>query len=391
MKKFRLKEVASVLSGQSAPQNLKVFGESGIPFIRAGSLKDLLDGKVEKDLELINKNNAEKYNLRLFPKNTIVFPKSGMSAKIGRVYKLKESCYVVSHLAAIIPGDSLYPDYLLYWLNYNSPSRLIPSEAYPSIRISSIDDLIIPIPDYKKQKHLSGILRGVETIHQKRKESLKLLDEFLKSTFLDMFGDPISNSKKWNIKPIGELVNPVEKINPKKHGNLKIEYVDISSINRKTKSISKTTKYSGPKVPGRARQILSSNDILVSTVRPNLNSVAVVNIFLEKDIDHIIGSTGFCVLRVKNDSLNFNYLFQLTKSKYFISSLVSKVKGANYPAVSNKIVLDVNIPVPPIDLQEKFADIVKQTELLKFQYQDSEKELDNLFNALMQRAFKGEL
>ena len=81
----------------------------------------------------------------------------------------------------------------------------------------------------------------------------------------------------------------------------------------------------------------------------------------------------------------------LLYSNIYETSLVSKVKGANYPAVSNKIVLDVNIPVPPIDLQEKFSDIVKQTELLKTKYQDSEKELNNLFGSLMQRAFKGEL
>ena len=126
------------------------------PFVRAGSLERLVSGESEQTLELIASEQAAKYRLRLFPAGTIVFAKSGMSAKLGRVHMLGSPCYVVSHLATIEPSSGVNGRWLMHWFSKNSPTSLVANEAYPSIRISEIDSLEVLLPAPEEQ-HLSLI------------------------------------------------------------------------------------------------------------------------------------------------------------------------------------------------------------------------------------------
>ena len=193
---FKLGDISNISTGQSAPQDANAFSEAGTPFIRAGSLEKLINGLDESDLELINNENAKKYKLKLFPKDTIVFAKSGMSATLGRVYQLKNPCFVVSHLATVIPNEIVFPKYLTYWFKFYPPSRLIENDAYPSIKTSTIQALKINLPPLSEQKRIAQILDKADELRQKRQQSIEKLDELLQATFIDMFGDPVTNPNK---------------------------------------------------------------------------------------------------------------------------------------------------------------------------------------------------
>jgi type I restriction enzyme, S subunit len=389
-KTVKLNEVCDIISGSTPKSSVAEYWDGDINWVSPAELGSGYNGYYTDSKRKITLKGLDSCSAKLFPKGTVML---SSRAPIGKVAVAGREMCSNQGFKNLIPCKDLDSFFLYHWLMMKREylNDLGRGATFKEISKSIVANIEIPLPSISVQKQIVKILEKSQSLITKRRESIALLDDFLKSTFLEIFGDPFINSKKWNIKPIRDMVNPVEKINPKKHENLKIQYVDISSINSKTKSISTTTEYSGPEAPERARQVLKLDDILVSTVRPNLNAVAVVNIDLKNDFDQLIGSTGFSVLRPLKKSLNFKYLFQLTKSEFFISTLVSKVKGANYPAVSNKIVLDVKIPIPPIKLQEEFADIVSQTELLKIKYQESEKELNNLFVSLLQRAFNGEI
>ncbi len=119
-----------------------------------------------------------------------------------------------------------------------------------------------------------------------------------------------------------------------------IDYIDISSIdNEKKKLIGFQTMPFGES-PSRARKVVKKGSILVSTVRPNLNAIAM----LENDTPNIsVASTGFCVLDCKDDVDN-RFIFNFCKSKKFIDDMVSKATGASYPAVSDKIIRLALVP-----------------------------------------------
>lgn len=157
----------------------------------------------------------------------------------------------------------------------------------------------------------------------------------------------------------------------------KIDYVDISSVDNISKQIINTQSLSAKEAPSRAKQLLMIGDILVSTVRPNLNAVAMV----KEDADNLlVGSTGYCVLRCK-ENIDKRYVFHFCQSPYFVDDMTTQATGASYPAVSSGIVKSSTIPLLPIEKQSAIADILdKVSSLLSLRKQQLAK-LDELVKA----------
>ena len=131
-----------------------------------------------------------------------------------------------------------------------------------------------------------------------------------------------------------------------------IDYVDISSVDNTEKKIISYQTIESTDAPSRAKQLLQKGDVLVSTVRPNLNAVAVVE---EETENLMVGSTGYCVLRCK-DNMDVRYLFNFCQSQYFVDDMSSQATGASYPAVSNGIVRSALIPCYSIEEQREIAE-----------------------------------
>jgi len=132
-------------------------------------------------------------------------------------------------------------------------------------------------------------------------------------------------------------------------------YVDISSVDNTQKRILDASVLFGKDAPSRARQVINAGDIIVSTTRPNLNAVALV----PYEFNNQICSTGFCVLRSKKE-LERNYLFAYVRSPDFVKKLSDLVKGALYPAVTDKQVKAQVIPLPPLPEQKRIAAILNE-------------------------------
>ena len=153
-----------------------------------------------------------------------------------------------------------------------------------------------------------------------------------------------------------------------------IDYLDISSVDNAEKRIISYQTIRSSNAPSRAKQLLKKGDVLVSTVRPNLNAVAVVE---EETENLMVGSTGYCVLRCK-ENIDVRYLFNFCQSQYFIDDMSSQATGASYPAVSNSIVRNSLIPCHSIEEQRKIAEKIDTvSELIAFRKQQLV-ELDEL-------------
>jgi type I restriction enzyme, S subunit len=155
-------------------------------------------------------------------------------------------------------------------------------------------------------------------------------------------------------------------------------YIDLSSVDQDTKAISDAREVACGEAPSRARQLVSSGDVLVSTVRPNLNGVARV----PSELDGATASTGFCVLRPEPKKIDGSYLFQWVKSSAFVGDMVAKATGASYPAVSDRIIFESSIPLPPLSEQRRIAAILDQAETLRTQRRQALAHLDTLTQSL---------
>ena len=159
---------------------------------------------------------------------------------------------------------------------------------------------------------------------------------------------------------ISELTESVKTWTPSKSPDDEFEYIDLSAVDNDSKLIAAATTVTGSEAPSRARQLVAEGDILVSTVRPNLNAVAVV----PAELDGATASTGFTVLRPAA-ALNGRFLFHWVRSHDFISDMVRKATGASYPAVSDRIVKESAIPAHPLNEQRRIAAILDHADDLR--------------------------
>ncbi|WP_220293477.1 restriction endonuclease subunit S [Streptomyces sp. MBT84] len=150
-------------------------------------------------------------------------------------------------------------------------------------------------------------------------------------------------------------------------------YIDIAAVDAKTKLITGAREIETVNAPSRARQIVRNGDVIVSTVRPNLNAVALV----PPKLDGAVASTGFCVLR-PGSHLNSEYLFHWVRSSRFVEEMVRQATGQSYPAISDRIVKGSSIPVFDIVHQERIAAILGQAETLRAKRRDAIALLDAL-------------
>lgn len=154
-----LRAIASISAGQSSPYD-EEFSESGIPFIKAGDLEGLkLNRRTEQDCHLISEKMAVKKKLKLQKPGTVLVAKSGMSCLSGHIYALKESAYVVSHLACIKPIDGKSTTEFIRGVFLTSGiTTLIKDPSYPSIQLTQFGDMEIPDVSLQEQLDFSSYL-----------------------------------------------------------------------------------------------------------------------------------------------------------------------------------------------------------------------------------------
>lgn len=160
-------------------------------------------------------------------------------------------------------------------------------------------------------------------------------------------------------------------------------YIDISSINRDSKRVEEPKIVTSASAPSRARKEIRKNDVLVSTVRPNLNAVAII----ETDFPRMVGSTGFAVLRADPKTSIPKFLFYRTLTDTFIQDMVSQAKGAGYPAVSDRIVASHQLPkIHPAE-QSRIVEILDQADTLRQQRRQADALSQRILPALFHEMF----
>ena len=235
-------------------------------------------------------------------------------------------------------------------------NKIISGTAQPQITIASLKKVLIPLISYEDQFKIVNELEKIGNSIITNKQQVFNFDEIVKSRFIEMF-----ENKGFELVPIRELVD-TKKISAKKNFNSEeeIKYIDISSIDNERNIIIGYTNYIMKDAPSRAQQCLRKNDILISTVRPNLRNIA---IFKEEDLDYV-GSSGFCILRAKK--VNSDYLKYVVLDDKFTNAMVDLTTGASYPAIRDEDVLNYLMINAPIELQNTFADFVQQIDKSKY-------------------------
>ncbi|HEL0778974.1 TPA: restriction endonuclease subunit S [Streptococcus equi subsp. zooepidemicus] len=248
----------------------------------------------------------------------------------------------------------------------------------PYVLFSDLAGFEFELPSIEEQDKLVDLLWSMDDAIVSYKEAIAKTDELVKSQFIEMFYD-----KGYPVKSIGDVVDRkiarVAKVFSKTD---EIQYLDISSIDNASKTVTGLTTYTLVDAPSRAQYVLAKDDIVYSTVRPNLQNIA-KNPYEE---ENVVGSTGFCVLRCTGVSTG--YMWGVVNSTLFTDTMINKASGANYPAVTDKVVLAYEIPIPPEDQQLAYEHLVRQSDKSKFALKDTMKSVEAMMNKIVTNSFK---
>ena len=379
----KLGEVCETSSGGTPSKTHKEYYEGGnIPWLRSGEVSQGLI----YDTELyITAEGLDNSSAKIFPIDTVVIAMYG--ATVGQVGVLKNAMSTNQAVCGIFPTPKFAPLFLVYYLKAKKSYflSLAAGGAQPNISQQIIRDTYISIPPREEQERIVEELDCLSGVIEKKREQLKQLDALAQSIFYQMFGDPITNEKGWEVKKLGEVCEDKKKIlraSKKCALDDAINYIDISAIDNINNVITIPTPYIFEEAPSRAQQVVQLGDVIVSMVRPNLKNIAIVNC----DYDNLIASSGFCVLRARKE-MTTPFLFYIVKSDAFTMYLMDRVSGANYPAVRESDITDYITIVPPISLQQEFADKIEAIEKQKELIKKSISETETLFNARMDYYF----
>jgi type I restriction enzyme, S subunit len=393
MQHKKLGELFKISSGGTpSKKNNEFYNNGNIPWIKTGDLKTkYIDSASEYITELAVKNSSAK----LFPTNTVLIAMYG--ATIGATSILKIDATTNQACCAFLPNDCIVPEYLYYFFKFNKEKivQMGVGGAQPNISASILKRIEIPFIDLEKQKKLVNILDKAQELIDKRKEQIEALDELVKSKFIDMFGDPVSNPKEWKFPKIQDVVE--DEKNSIKAGPfgsaLKKEYYVESGykIYGQEQVISGDVNFgdyyiSEEKYKELENYAVKSNDVLISLVGTYGKILIIPEQFEEGIINPRLMKITFDKTII--NTTYFKYFFQ---SESLRNMLSDNTHGGTMPILNVGIVKNINIPLPKIELQNQFVDFVKEIHKLKLEMERSLKELEDNFNSLMQLAFKGEI
>lgn len=382
-----LKDLAAICAGQGAPQGDHNYCENGTPFVKAGNLQELLEGKAITSIQKVSDEVAKKHKLRLYPKGTILFAKSGMSCMKGYIYVLPQSAYVVSHLACITPNEDI-SEYLRYYFNYHKPNQLVKDAAYPSISLSDVGNLVVDMKPESERNEIVSVLQHTESIITLRQQQLQKLNELVKARFVEMFGDSKTNPNGY---PIRQLSEYIEFLTSGSRGWAQYcvdsgteWFITIKNVKDCRISLDNMQPVNAPDNAEAKRTKVQEGDLLIS-ITADLGRTGVVT----KEIaEHgaFINQHLTCI-RLNQKVLNPLYVAYFMESPAGKEQFESKNQSAVKAGLNFNSINSLRLMVPPLEEQNAFVNFVEQTDKSKVVVQKALDEAQTLFDSLMQEYF----
>ena len=386
-----VEEFAEVATGGTPSTSVREYWEGGkIPWLNSGELNK---GVITQSDNFITEAGLKNSSARMMPENTVMVALTGATTGISALLKI-EACANQS-VTGILPSEKHDHRFLLQYLR-SIRDRIITDSwggAQKHISQAYVKELKIPLPPLAEQRRIAELLDQAETLRAKRRAALAQLDSLTQSIFLDLFGDPSTNPKQF---PTPRLVSAIElrggfAFKSADYVADGIPLVRIGEVNR-----GGVTRESACFLPitheaPLTRFIVRPGDMLMSltgtTGKDDYGNV----ILLDSTFNRYFLNQRVALIEPKLNILDRHYLLYILKNPKIKLRLTSKSRGIRQANISNGDVLELELPVPPIELQREFARRVNAVEKLKTVQRASLAEMDALFASLQHRAFRGEL
>ncbi|EOE7232054.1 restriction endonuclease subunit S [Clostridioides difficile] len=294
--------------------------------------------------------------------------------------------------------DDVHIKYLYYYLMNRGFNDVISGSAQPQITRIGLSKIKVNYPNIEIQNKIVEVLDKAQELIDKRKEQIESLDELVKSRFIEMFGNPVNNPRGWEVKRLNDISTEILSGTTPKGGSQ--VYIEKGIIFLRSQNVWKNklvlddvayideeTHNSMKKSSLKNRDILITKTGRINTENSSLGRAAM---FLGEDDSANINGHVY-LIRLKKNIINEFVLFILTIDVYreYIRSVC--VGGIDKRQINKEHLEEFPIILPPVELQNEFVGFIKEVDKLKLKIEDSLKQLEDNFNSLMQKVFKGEL
>ena len=386
MKHEKLSDIAIIIAGQSPPSSTYNENGEGLPFYQG---KADFSEKHPSTRMWCNSSKRKEATAR-----DILM---SVRAPVGAVNIATEQSIIGRGLSAIRASPTTFSDYLYFYFKAHEQqiANLGTGSTFKAITQQTLKSLKIPIPEgtpeesLNAQKRIAHLLSQVEALIAQRKQSLQDLDTLLKSVFLDMFGDPIRNEKGWESVPFTKSGKFKSGGTPSKSREdfWKGQFPWVSPKDMKVRFISNSIDHISEKV------FLETN---LKKIAPNHLLIVVRGMILAHSFPVAINRVEISINQDMKAILPREDLLPV----YFLNCLIALTRntlqlissaGHGTKKFDTEMMEKLLIPIPPFELQTKFSEVATHVENLKNQYQQNLTKLENLYEALSQKSFKGEL
>jgi restriction endonuclease S subunit len=399
----QLGEISEVISKGTTPTTHGVaFLDSGIPFLRA---EDVVGGAV--DVNSVKYYVDEKTHNKLLSRSQLqpgdfLITIAGSLGRVGYVPLNAPPLNCNQAVAFVrLKPNIIDLNFLLYIFQYEGITKsLLDVQKVGTIgnlNLEQIRDFKIPLPPLTEQKRIASLLARADRLRQLRRAANALADSLLQSVFLEMFGEPVANSKKWNVEKLEGFTSlvssgatPLGGSNVYKPTGFRFIRSQNVLMNRFDFSdvvfIDEETYYS------MKRTVVKRDDVLLNITGASIGRVACYQDDTPANVNQHV-----CIIRCKQEKLNPVYLSYVISMPSFQEKIIANQSGATRQALNFEQIKDFNIPLPPLALQEEFARIVGAerrsartgVESLRARMAESERQAEGLFESLLSESFGG--
>ena len=375
----KLGEVCETSSGGTPSKTHTEYYEGGnIPWLRSGEVSQGLI----YDTELyITAEGLDNSSAKIFPIDTVVIAMYG--ATVGQVGVLKNAMSTNQAVCGIFPTPKFAPLFLVYYLKAKKSYflSLAAGGAQPNISQQIIRDTYISIPPREEQERIVAELDCLSGVIEKKREQLRELDALAQSIFFQMFGDPITNEKGWEVKKLGEVCKTTSGGTPSKGHN---EYYEGGTIPwLRSGEVNKMYIYdtelfiTEEGLQNSSAKWFPENTVVVAMYGATVGQVGILK-------SKMTTNQAICGI-FPNEYFIPTYLYHFLLSKK--EEYLKLATGGAQPNISQNIVRDTLVCCPTIAQQQQFAEKIEKIEQQKELIKKSISETENLFNARMDYYF----
>ena len=369
-KKVKLGDIFNLQMGKTPLRENKLYWDKGEHNWVSISDMNFSEKYLFSTKEKITDIAVKESGIKLIPKSTVIM---SFKLSIGKVKIVKEDIYSNEAIMAFIPKENFFIDknflyYCLKSLKWNEGIN-------KAVKGFTLNKNLI------SQKEIANNLDSIDNLLELRKKQLIYLKELSKSLFRNMFGDPLLPRKEWEflkMSEVGKIISgATPRTNIEEYWNGTHLWITPAEIKEGDNYLYSTERRITEKaIRNTNLELLPIGTVLLSSRAP-IGKVAIVG-------KEMFCNQGFKNI-VPNGKINSIYLYSLLKEKNEYLQFLGR--GATFKEISKEILGNIKIKIPPIELQNKFAERVGKIEKLKFEIKKSIEELENLYDSLMDKYF----